>query len=106
MDIITIALQNLALRDVTPLDQELGNGAYGKVFIVKYRENIYAANEIHPLLLEVANPEEKRKIKSNFLQECYHCSLLSHPNIIHFIGVYYPERNSLFPVMMPDGING
>ena len=100
MDIITTALQNLALRDVTPLDQELGHGAYGKVFIVKYLENIYAAKEIHPLLLEVANPEEKRKIKSNFLRECYHCSLLSHPNIVRFIGVYYPERISLFPVMM------
>ena len=99
-DDITIALQNLTLTDVTPLDQELGRGAYGKVFTVKYREKTYAAKEIHSLLLEVANPEETQKIKNTFLRECYHCSLLSHPNIVRFIGVYYPERNSLFPVMM------
>ena len=104
VDDITIALQNLTLTDVTPLDQELGRGAYGKVFTVKYREKIYAAKEIHSLLLEVAeevaNPEEKRQIKNTFLRECYHCSRLRHPNIVHFIGVYYPERNSVFPVMM------
>ena len=100
IDDITVALQNLTLTDVTPLDQELGRGAYGKVFTVKYREKIYAAKEIHSLLLEVANPEEKRKIKNTFLRECYHCSLLRHPNIVCFVGVYYPERNSVFPVMM------
>ena len=100
IDDITTALQNLTLTDVTPLDQELGRGAYGKVFTVKYREKIYAAKEIHSLLLDVANPEERQKIKNTFLRECYHCSLLSHPNIVQFIGVYYPERSSLFPVMM------
>ena len=100
IDDITVALQNLTLTDVTSLDQELGRGAYGKVFTVKYREKIYAAKEINSLLLEVANPEEKRKIKNTFLRECYHCSLLSHPNIVRFIGIYYPERNSVFPVMM------
>ena len=100
IDDITIALQNLTLTDVTPLDQELGRGAYGKVFTVKYREKTYAAKEIHSLLLEVANPDEKRKIKNTFLRECYHCSLLRHPNIVRFIGVYYPETDSVFPVMM------
>ena len=97
---VTVALQNLTLKDVTPLDQELGRGAYGKVFTVKYREKIYAAKEIHSLLLEVANPEEKRNIRNNFLRECYHCSRLSHPNIVRFVGVYYPDKDSVFPVMM------
>ena len=95
-----MALQNLTLTGVTSLNQELGRGAYGKVFTVKYREKTYAAKEIHSLLLEVANPEEKRKIKNTFLRECYHCSLLSHPNIVRFVGVYYTERNSVFPVMI------
>ena len=101
IDDITVALQNLTLTDVTPLDQEeLGRGAYGRVFTVKHCEKNYAAKEIHSLLLEAANPEEKRKIKNTFLRECYHCSLLSHPNIVSFIGIYYPERNSVFPVMV------
>ena len=99
-DDITVVLKNLTLTNVTPLDQELGRGAYGKVFTVKYREKIYAAKEIHSLLLEVANPEEKQKIENTFLRECYHCSRLDHPNIVRFIGVYYPDRHSVFPVMM------
>ena len=39
-------------------------------------------------------------MKNTFLQECYNCSLLSHPNIVRFVGVYYPEGDSLLPVMM------
>ena len=99
---VTVAaeLQNWTLTDVTPVDDELGRGAYGKVFTVRYRENTYAAKEIHSLLLEVASPDEKKKIKNTFLRECYHCSLLSHPNIVRFIGVYYSEKNSFIPVMM------
>ena len=102
IDDIAIALQNLTLTNVTSLDRELGRGAYGKVFTVKYREKIYAAKEIHSLLLEVANPEEKREIKNTVLRECYHCSLLRHSNIVRFIGVYYPRKDSdsIFPVMV------
>jgi len=100
IDDITTALQNLTLTNVIPLDQELGRGAYGKFFTVKYREKVYAAKEIHSLLLEDANLEEKRKIKNTFLRECYHCSILHHPNIVRFIGIYYPERDSVFPVMV------
>ena len=78
IDDITVALQTLTLTDVTTLHQELGGGAYGKVFTVKYREKIYAAKEIHSLLLEVANPQEKQRIRHTFLRECYHCSRLRH----------------------------
>ena len=102
MDDVVVALQSLTLTNtnVTPLDQELGRGAYGKVFPVKYREQIYAAKKIHSLLLEVANPEEKQKIKNTFLRECYYCSLLRHPNIVRFIGIYYEKDSSVFPVMV------
>ena len=65
-DDITIALRTLTLTNVAQLDQELGRGSYGKVFTVKYRQKIYAAKEIHSILLETANPEEKRKIKNTF----------------------------------------
>ena len=99
-DDVYVTLQSLTLTNVTPLDRELGSGAYGKVFTVKYREKIYAAKEIHSLLLEIANPEEKRKIRNDFLKECYQSSRLRHPNIVRFVGIYYPARDSVFPVMM------
>ena len=59
LDDITLALRNLTLTNVARLDQELGRG----VFTVKYREKIYAAKEVHSLLLEIANPKEKQRIK-------------------------------------------
>ena len=76
-------------------------GAYGRVFTVKYRGNTYAAKEIHQLLEEGAQTGlEKRTVKSNFLRECYHCSKLSHPNIVRVIGVYYKPQQSSLPVML------
>ena len=100
MDHISDALQNLTLTKVTNLDNELGRGAYGKVFTVMYKGKICAAKEIHALLFELANTEEKQKIKNDFLRECYNCSELQHRNIVKFIGVYYSEKNSILPVMV------
>jgi len=94
------ALQNLTLTGVIPLDEELGRGAYGKVFKAKYCSMIYAAKEIHSLLVQTANPKEKQKLRDSFLLECYHCSFLCHPNIVRFIGIYYPNKDSLLPAML------
>ena len=100
IDIISEALQEL--KGVICLDKELGRGAYGKVCPVKYDDVIYAAKEIHSLLLEVATPEEKRELRNNFLRECYNCSVLQHPNIVRFIGIYYPrgDRSSIPAMVM------
>ena len=96
----TTYLQGLTLREVSRLGKELGAGAYGKVFTVQYREITYAAKEIHSILIHAASREGKDKITENFLQECYYCSKLCHPNIVRFIGVYYPDEESFLPVMV------
>jgi len=44
-------------------------------------------------------PDEKRRLKDNFVRECTHCSELSHPNIVRFMGIYFPTRQ-LLPVMI------
>ena len=93
-------LQEL-LEEVTCLNKELGRGAYGKVYTVKHNDIVYAAKEIHSLLVEVANPKEKRLLRDNFLHECYKCSILRHPNIVRFVGVYYPHGGeSIIPAMV------
>ena len=95
------ALQSLTLTEVKPLDEaELGRGAYGKVFKVEHKGVFYAAKEIHQLLIEVSNTEEKEKIRNDFLRECYNCSKLHHPNIVKFVGIYYAKENLLLPVMV------
>ena len=102
---VSKALQKLVLTGVTALEKELGRGAYGKVFTIKYCETVYAAKEIHSLLVESANPEEKESMKTNFLEECHKCSVLSHPNIVRFIGLYYQD-NSPLPVMVMELMDG
>ena len=99
IDMISEALQEL--KDVICLDKDLGRGAYGKVYTVKYSDAVYAAKEIHSLLVEIATAEEKRELRNNFLRECYSCSVLHHPNIVRFIGVYYPHGDrSIIPAMV------
>ena len=88
------------LAGVQPLagdSRELGRGSYGRVFAVKYREATYAAKEVHSYLMQ------GERIIRMFLRECEQCSRLCHPNIVEFVGVYYPRddpSNMRLPVMV------
>ena len=84
-------IQGFVLTGVTSLNRkELGRGAYGKVYEVKYCQTICAAKEIHSILIEDVGETERRRIIESFLRECRRCSMLRHPNVIQFLGVYYP----------------
>ena len=96
---VTEALKQLTLSGVKPEGRELGRGAYGKVYTVKCRGVVYAAKEIHALLLEAAGPEGLQRLRNNFIRECSHCSKLSHVNVVPLVGIYYPSKQSL-PVMV------
>ena len=82
---------HLTLEDIIPLNKELGRGAYGKVFTVKYLGLPCAAKEIHSRFIDGVSPEEKKAIKDGFIRECYYSSLIRHPNIVQFMGVYYAK---------------
>ena len=84
--------EGLELKGATELNRdELGRGAYGIVYAVKYCQTICAAKQIHSILVEgVGQVEMQRTIKS-FMREYQQCSILCHPNVIQFrLGVYYP----------------
>ncbi|XP_065908858.1 uncharacterized protein [Dysidea avara] len=84
--------QSLVLKRVTKLDhKELGRGAYGRVYAVKYCGTICAAKEIHSILVEEVGDVEMRRTVESFMKECRQCSTLRHPNVIQFLGVYYPS---------------
>ena len=80
---------------------ELGRGAYGRVFKAKYRGSVCAAKEVHSILIQLTQmaPEERRRLQDSFQRECDYCSNLNHPNIVQFIGIYHPPQQ-LFPVMI------
>ena len=81
--------------------EELGRGAYGRVFKAKYRGSMCAAKEVHSILIQLTQmaPEERRRLQDNFQRECDYCSNLNHPNIVRFIGIHHAPRQ-LFPVMI------
>ena len=84
-------IQGFVLKGVTSLNRkELGRGAYGKVYAVKYSQTVCAAKEIHSILMEDVGEAERRRTIDSFLRECRQCSMLRHPNVIQFLGVYYP----------------
>ena len=45
---------------------------------------------IHSILIEDIGETEKKLTIESFLRECRQCSMLRHPNVIQFLGVYYP----------------
>ncbi|XP_065917214.1 serine/threonine-protein kinase D1044.8-like isoform X2 [Dysidea avara] len=84
--------QGLVLNGVTPLDHdELGRGAYGRVYAVNYFGTICAAKEIHSILIEGVGQAQMQRTVESFMRECWQCSTLRHPNVIQFLGVYYPS---------------
>ena len=73
------------LKGVKSLNsKELGRGAYGKVYAVKYCQTVCAAKEIHSVLIDDEDVEEadRRLTIDRFLRECQQCSMLRHPNVI------------------------
>ena len=85
--------EGLRLKGVTELNRdELGRGAYGRVYAVKYCQTICAAKEIHSILVEGVGQGEMQRTIQSFMRECRQCSTLRHPNVIQFLGVYYPTR--------------
>jgi len=92
------SLRKFALQGVTTTGKEIGRGAYGRVLEVQYCGTLCAAKEIHNILLG-GPPEVFRRMKTNFLTECCHHSELRHPNIVQFIGIYWPT-NRRMPTMV------
>ena len=70
------SFEGLVLTGVQPLSRELGRGAYGRVFAVKYRGVTCAAKEVHSDLVQ------GQRIVDMFLRECEQYSRLRHPNIV------------------------
>ena len=93
-------LKDLYLTGVTPNGKEIGVGAFGKVFEVEYCGTVFAAKEIHPILIQTSRREEFEVVKKAFLTECIRSSSLGHPNIVTFLGVYNLGDQSLLPILV------
>ena len=83
-----------------PNGKDIGVGAYGRVFEVEHCGSVCAAKEIHSILVQGVRREEFEATEKAFLIECVRSGSLSHPNIVHFLGVYNPGSHSLLPVLV------
>ena len=93
-------LRDLYLTGVIPNGKPIGVGAYGRVFEVDYCGTVFAAKEIHSILVQGVRREEFEATKKAFLTECVQSASLSHPNVVLFLGVYNPGGHSLLPVLV------
>ena len=93
-------LQHLYLTGVRTNGKDIGVGAYGKVFEVEFCGDIYAAKEIHSILVQGVRREEFESIKKAFFAECVQSSALGHRNVVQVLGVYNPGSQSLLPVLV------
>ena len=96
-------LEHLYLDGVKANGKHIGDGAYGKVFEVEFCGTLYAAKEIHPILIEAAQEgsnEEVKALKTMFITECLRSSALGHQNVVQVLGVYNPGGKALLPVLV------
>ena len=83
--------KDLELQGIIELNrEELGRGAYGRVYAIKYCGTVCAAKEIHAILVEGVGQVQMQRTIESFIRECQQCSRLRHPNVIQFLGVYFP----------------
>ena len=76
----TITGKNLKLGD-----KEIANDAYGNTVEGKWEGSLVAVKKINPILYQELNVQ---KVKKEFLSKCEKLSILHHPNIIQFFGIY------------------
>jgi len=86
---VSSQLDHFVLRGIESTNTQLGKGAYGRVFEVRYAGTSCAAKEMHEVFFRVADRDELARVRRNFLEECRIWGTLRHPNIVQFMGVWY-----------------
>lgn len=80
-------------RRVQITGKTLGRGSYGKVSLVEYDGTLCACKQVRTSLLQHADEANKKRYIGDFLRECHIWSTLRHPNIVQFLGVFYPTSD-------------
>ena len=93
------------LKGVVDSKEEIGSGAYGVVKLVSVHGTVCAAKDVHKILLQNVSKRESTAIKEKFMKECGHCSKLLHPNIVQFLGVYYPSEDAELPWLIMERLD-
>ena len=82
---------------LTAKKKELGRGAYGVVIEVSVNGTICAAKVIHEILVKQVATRDFEHTEKLFLNECANSSRMLHPNVVQFLGIYYPSPKDKLP---------
>jgi len=81
----------------TEKKEALGKGSYGCVIEVSVDGTICAAKVIHEILVEEVGKKDFEATEKMFLNECANSSRILHPNVVQFLGIYYPPPKDKLP---------
>ena len=90
-------LKHLRLNNVQLTGRMLGQGSYGTVYKAEYHGTVCAVKKVE---LSKVKSALVQRVKENFLLECLQHSKLSHPNIVKMLGVFYPRKETILPVLV------
>ena len=93
-------LEEYELTNVEENVKIIGSGSYGVVVELRYHGLKCAGKKIHSILYNETHQAAKRATLQSIIRECKTLSKTRHPNIVQFIGVYYPAGSSLPTLVM------
>ena len=79
--------------------------AYGLVKEISVQRTLCAAKVIHEILLTDVTKEDHEKLQKMFTEECLKSSSLRHPNLVQFLGIYYPNESGSFPWLIMEKLH-
>ena len=77
--------------------EELGCGSYAIVLKLKYMGLKCAGKKIHSVLLM---EEEQTYAAKHFREECELLNQVRHPNVVQFLGVFFPDKDEKIPIIV------
>ena len=89
-------LKEHELTDIDETGVEIGRGSYAVVLELHYRGLKCAGKKFHDYLVQNEGPSRKKCL----IDECVTLSKTKHPNIVQFIGVYYPAGSTVPTLVM------
>ena len=82
------------------LGKQIGRGANGRILEAKWEGAIVAVKEIHSIFIEEISEPEFQALETSFQRECEQSNRLCHPNIVRFLGIYYPPDSRMPSLVM------
>lgn len=97
-------LRSVTVTGVVDLNHKIGQGSYAVVKEVSLHGTVCAAKVIHEVLL-TGGAEDENKPVQDFILECHKFSTLRHPNLVQFLGIYYPDRTVTIPWLIMEKLD-